>query len=108
MKGQSRARVRPRALVDNLIDRTVDRNDDDRRKTIRLEPKEYDVAIVGMIEDEARCHLCYSVKKLIAVMRKVNGWALEEAVEWFEYNTVRALPYMASEGVAPVLLHDDI
>ena len=32
-----------------------------------------------------------------------EGWSEEDAVEWIDYNTVRAIPYMG-EG-APIIMH---
>jgi hypothetical protein len=32
-----------------------------------------------------------------------QGFTEEEAVEWIDYNTIRALPYMGEDG--PIVLH---
>jgi hypothetical protein len=32
----------------------------------------------------------------------------EEAIEFIDYNTIRAIPYMASVGVKPTIIYDDI
>ena len=34
---------------------------------------------------------------------ETEGFTIEEAVEWIEYNTIRALPYM-EEG-APIIMY---
>ncbi len=33
-----------------------------------------------------------------------EGWSYEEAVEWIDYNTIRALPYYPD---GPIVLYDD-
>lgn len=32
----------------------------------------------------------------------------EEAIEFIDYNTIRALPYTNSYGVPPIVVYDDI
>ena len=39
---------------------------------------------------------------------KDECWSYEEAVEWLEYNTLRAIPYMSSAGLTPIILEDGV
>ena len=32
-----------------------------------------------------------------------NYWTADEAIEWIDYNVIRALPYMGEE--APIIMH---
>lgn len=74
------------------------------KETIHLSPVEYNQAIVGYIEDAEGCHLCYNKATLLKIMGKIHGWNEEDCLEWYNYNTVRSLPYFKSSGVIPVIL----
>lgn len=60
----------------------------------------YDSAFVGMTWDD-RC--VYDYNKMVQWIVETQGWDELEAVEWIEYNTIRALPYMG-EG-APIVMY---
>lgn len=60
----------------------------------------YDSAFVGMTWDD-RC--VYDYDKMVQWIVETQGWEELEAVEWIEYNTIRALPYMG-EG-APIVMY---
>lgn len=51
----------------------------------------YDDALVG-VSDDGRA--VYDYGKMIEWLMDEEGWSDEEAVEWIEYNTLRALPYL--------------
>lgn len=68
------------------------------QETIVLEPEYFDNAIIG-ITDEGR--LIYSYDKLIEAYSNGESCEYEEAVEWVDYNTLRAIPYMGS--MAPIV-----
>lgn len=51
----------------------------------------YYPAIIGIARDNS--HIVYSFDKLVECFMLANNWTYEEAVEWTEYNTLRALPY---------------
>lgn len=40
---------------------------------------------------------------MIDWLTKETGWSDEEAVEWIEYNTMRALPYFGER--APIIMY---
>jgi hypothetical protein len=64
-----------------------------------LENYSYDDALVGVTEDG---RAVYDFDKMIDWLVKTEGMTVDEAVEWIEYNTIRALPYAGPE--APVIM----
>jgi hypothetical protein len=60
----------------------------------------YDDALVG-VSDDGRA--IYDYGKMIEWLMDEEGWSDEEAIEWIEYNTLRALPYMG-EG-RPIIMY---
>lgn len=57
-------------------------------------------AIIGLARDLS--HVAYSYDKLAQCFMQKEGWDWEEAMEWIDYNVIRALPYWGSG--APVIL----
>ena len=53
----------------------------------------YDDALIG-VSDDGRA--IYDYEKMIEWLMDEEGWTDEEAVEWIEVNTLRALPYMGT------------
>lgn len=64
-----------------------------------LEPEYYDEGIVGNDQDG---RLIYSYEKLAEALMKHDGMSYEEAIEWIDYNTLRAIPYMGE--FAPIIM----
>lgn len=60
----------------------------------------YDDACIG-VSDDGRA--IYDYEKMIEWLMDEENWSDEEAVEWIEYNTLRALPYMG-EG-RPIIMY---
>lgn len=60
----------------------------------------YDDALIGVSED---CRAVYDYDKMIEWLIKEEGWTAEDAMEWIDYNTIRALPYMGSG--APIIMY---
>lgn len=60
----------------------------------------YDDALIGVTEDG---RAVYDYEKMIEWLMDEEGWSDNEAVEWIEYNTIRALPYFG-EG-APIIVY---
>ena len=79
-------------------------NDEDiLNKIVVLEGDEFASGVVGITEDYK---LVYSYEKLVKSLTNSYG-SEEDAVEWLEYNTLRAIPYMSSDGLlAPVIIHE--
>lgn len=69
-----------------------------------LEPRKYyDVAIVATCELPDGTHIVYDEALLIDATRKMLRCNYTEAVEFYEYNTVRSLPYYVNER-GPVVI----
>lgn len=60
----------------------------------------YDDALIGVSEDG---RVIYDYDKMVDWLVDKYDWTDEEAVEWIEYNTIRALPYFG-EG-APIIMY---
>lgn len=61
----------------------------------------YDDAVIGVEATELR--LVYDTTKMIECLVK-NGMTHDEAIEWFEYNTMRSIPYIKN---APIVIYTD-
>ena len=68
--------------------------------TVVLEQPDYAGAVVG-ITDTGR--LAYDFEKMVGWLMERDGMEYDEAVEFIEYNTIRALPYMGEK--APVVIY---
>lgn len=68
-------------------------------ESIVFENPDYDSAIIG-VTDEG--NVVYDFWKMVDHLMKQDGMEMLEAVEFIEYNAVRALPY-AGEG-APIIM----
>ncbi|MBQ9741306.1 MAG: hypothetical protein IJV91_10265 [Kiritimatiellae bacterium] len=60
----------------------------------------YDDALIGVTEDG---RAVYDFDKMIAWLVETEGFTAEEAIEWIEYNTIRALAYMGDD--APIIMY---
>lgn len=60
----------------------------------------YDDALIGVTDDN---RAVYDFNKMVEWLVLNEGFEPSEAIEWIEYNTIRALPYMG-EG-APIIMY---
>lgn len=60
----------------------------------------YDDALIGITEDG---RAVYDYDKMVKWLIETQRFTEEEAVEWIDYNTLRALPYMGDK--APIITH---
>ena len=60
----------------------------------------YDTALIGVSEDN---RAVYDFEKMVEWLVETEKLTQVEAVEWIEYNTVRALPYMGVD--APIIMY---
>lgn len=60
----------------------------------------YDDALVGITEDG---RAVYDYEKMVAWLVRTEGFTEQDAIEWIDYNTIRALPYMGPD--APVIMY---
>lgn len=68
--------------------------------TILLDNYSYDTALIGVTEDG---RAVYDYELMVQWLMKEEGWDEIDAVEWIEYNTIRALAYMGD--AAPIIIH---
>lgn len=64
-----------------------------------LDNHAYDYSIVGLTDDY---RLVYDFDKMVEEFMEDEDCTELEAIEWLEYNTMRALPYMGER--APIVL----
>lgn len=83
-----------------LISDAVGGDEEILNEIIVLEGDEFADGAIGLTDDY---HVIYDYDRLVVSLMKHNSWTSEEAIEWIEYNTLRAIPYMSSEGNAPVI-----
>lgn len=60
----------------------------------------YDDALIG-VSDDGRA--IYDFDKMVEWLMNEVGLSDSEAVEWIEYNTIRALPYFGER--APIIMY---
>lgn len=65
-----------------------------------LDNYSYDDALIGVTEDN---RAVYDFDKMVIWLEENAGMTTEEAVEWIEYNTIRALPYAGEK--APIIMY---
>jgi hypothetical protein len=71
---------------------------------IILEGDEFADGFIGLSTDN---NVVYSYEKLVESLSKQDDWDETSAIEWLDYNTLRALPYI-TEGIAPIIIHEPI
>ena len=69
---------------------------------IVFENPDYEDAIIGTTHDD---RVVYSFDKMVEWLMEKDGMEYEEAVEFIEYNTLRAIPYFGDR--APVVLMNE-
>lgn len=60
----------------------------------------YDDALIGITTDN---RAVYDFELMVAWLMETEGWSQEDAIEWIEYNTIRALGYMGPN--APIIMY---
>lgn len=83
--------------LDLKIQQLVDRGCED---TVLFNNYDYASALIGV--SESNCAI-YDFNLMVEYLMENEGMEELEAIEWIEYNTIRALPYMG-DG-APIILY---
>jgi hypothetical protein len=60
----------------------------------------YDDALIGVTEDG---RAVYDFDKMVTWLMEEEGMSQDEAIDWIEYNTMRALPYEGNR--APIIMY---
>jgi hypothetical protein len=79
-------------------------NELEYKDTVVFENPSYLKAIIGLSDDGA---LCYQYEKMIECLMEEDGMDYEGAMEFIDYNTIRALPYASSMGIRPIVVYND-
>lgn len=69
--------------------------------TIIFENESYDDALIGISHDG---RAIYSFEKMVEWLVNRDGITETEAIEWIEFNTIRAIPYAGDK--APIVMYD--
>lgn len=64
-----------------------------------LENPDYDSAIIGVSESGK---VIYDYDKMVEWLMETDGMTYEEAMEFIDYNTIRALPYFIN---SPIIMY---
>ncbi len=60
----------------------------------------YDSALIGVTDDN---RAVYDYELMVEWLMREEEWSFEDAVEWVNFNTIRALPYMGED--APIIIN---
>ena len=60
----------------------------------------YDTALIGVTTDD---RAVYDYDKMVDWLVETEDFTPEEAAEWIDYNTIRALSYMGPDG--PIVMY---
>ena len=64
----------------------------------------YDNSIIGTTFDG---RAIYDFDKMVKELMQDEGWSEEEAIEWIEFNTIRALPYGGEKAPLVVYMEEE-
>lgn len=68
--------------------------------SIVLDDNSYDNSIIGVTLDG---RIIYDYDLMVEELMQDDDCTMEEAIDWIEYNTLRAIPYMGNK--APVIVN---
>ena len=72
-------------------------------EAIIFENPDYDEAIIGVSHND---RVIYSFEKMVQHLMDKDKMTEEEAIEFIEYNTIRAIPYFGPN--APIVLMNEL
>ena len=70
-------------------------------ETIVFDNPSYVTAAIGTEESSGR--VIYDYEKMVEFLMETDGMTYEDAAEFIDYNTIRAIPYMGMS--APIVLY---
>lgn len=86
---------------DELVNELNERGYED---SIIFESPSYASAVIGISEGG---QVCYSYSKMVEHLVEEDSMEPEEAMEFIDYNTIRALPYCQPSDKRPIVIYDD-
>ena len=75
---------------------------DEEDRPLILDNSAYDNSIIGISNDN---RLVYDYDKMLVEYSKDNKCTIEEAMEWIDYNTIRAINYNSNEH-KPIIIYN--
>lgn len=89
-------------IKNDLRDLIAENNPD----AVVLDNPSFDNSIIGMTTDGA---VIYDLRKMVEELlsESDDDFDYEDALEFIEYNTLRAIPYSHSVGTPPIIMDDD-
>ena len=91
--------------LNDILSAMVGDNEDILNQIVILEGDEFADRFIGLSEGNSAV---YSYEKLVtALAAQHEGWNELDAIEWLEYNTLRALPYIHC-GNTPMIINEII
>ena len=89
-------------VLKNMISDVV-LDEEELDKIVVLEGDEFADGAIGITDDN---RVVYGYERLVESLAKEYG-SEESAREWIDYNTIRSIPYMESQGLnAPVIMYE--
>ena len=73
-----------------------------KENSILLQNYSYDSAIIGATKEGS---VLYDYDLMIQWLQETEDFSYDDAVEWIEYNTLRAIPYFQSKGIVPTIVY---
>lgn len=70
--------------------------------SVILRDYDFETAVVGT--DVITGRIIYDYAKMVEYLMNKEGWDYIEAMEWIDYNTLRAIPYV--DGDAPIIMYN--
>ena len=77
--------------------------EDEETSIVLFESPSYDDAFIGLTLDN---RAVYDYDKMIECLMKEDDISYEEAIEFIDYNTIRALPYIGEK--TPVVIQNPL
>lgn len=91
-----------------MIEETIGGYDDDEA-ILLLEGDEFAESAIGITTDHNVVYdydiMVQSLAKAYKEENDTEEDAIMKAIEWIDYNTLRALPYMESQGNVPIIIN---
>lgn len=82
-------------MVDEKFRKALDAYAQEHDQEIKiLDNSAFDNSVVGISEDG---RLVYDYRRMVIEYMEDEGCSEEEAVEWLDYNTLRAIPYFGED-----------
>ena len=86
---------------ERTAEQILEDNGYDAEDFVLLKDESYDSALIAVSDD---FRAVYSYDKMVEWYMEKNGCSAEEAIEWIDFNTLRAIPYAGA--MAPIVIRE--